>query len=1024
MLLDALLAATERLIITYTGNDERTNLRRPPAVPVGELLDIVERTVSCARGLGARAGRGPPSAAAVRPAELHPGRLVPGRAVGVRPAGARRRERAEPAARDPAAVPGRRRCRRGTTPWSSSDNLIRFVEHPVRAFLRDRLGISVSEFYDEVRGRDARSSSTRLERWGVGQRLLEGVLAGAELEACMQAEIARGRAATRASSRARRSPRSAPSVEPDRRRGDGARRPTGEPGSLDVNLALAGRAHARRHGHRRVRGRAPRDLLLAGQAARPAARVGEAARAERRAPRAAVRIGRDRPGARRRALGRRHGGADRAARGRPVTRGARPRSRSSRCCSTSTTAGCASRCRSRATPPPPTPRRWRPARTPTAAAARGAGRPCSGSTRRTASPSTCSCYGDARPLGAAARATAARRRAGTGLGPGRDDAVRALRAAAVARPARGRGGERPMSDRRRVRRFDLCGPLPVGRHRARGERRHRQDVHDRRARRALRRRGHAARPAAADHVHADGDRRAPRPRPRAARRRASSSSRGSSPARPTRETDAIVTLLATGSPRRGRRCAATGWRAPSPTSTPPRSPPRTASARRCWPSSARSATSIARRRSSRTSSTCSSRRSTTCTCGGSAAAGRRRFTRAAGAADRAGGGRQPDGRARAASTARRQHRRRCATGWRRAVRDELEQRKRRLAIMTYDDLLTRLNEIARRPERPGGERAPAHALRGRARRRVPGHRPDPVADPAPRVRDRGRDAGADRRPQAGDLRVPRRRRVRLPRRRPRPPTRAPRCASTGAATSRCSTPSTRCSAARSSATRTSSTARCGPRRPPDAAVCAARRATPRCASGSCTATSRRSSRPTTGTPGRRRRARTSRATSPPTSCGCCPRTRRSSIAAPTASRPRRAVCPRRHRGARPHAPRTPTLVRDAADRRARPGGDQRRAAACSAPTAARDWLRLLEALERPASTIRARTGGADAVPRLERPSGSRPPASPTWEEVHQRLHRWARIAARRRRRRADRGDHGRRGPRRAGARRRRTASGG
>ena len=28
MLLDALLAATERLIITYTGNDERTNLRR------------------------------------------------------------------------------------------------------------------------------------------------------------------------------------------------------------------------------------------------------------------------------------------------------------------------------------------------------------------------------------------------------------------------------------------------------------------------------------------------------------------------------------------------------------------------------------------------------------------------------------------------------------------------------------------------------------------------------------------------------------------------------------------------------------------------------------------------------------------------------------------------------------------------------------------------------------------------------------------------------------------------------------
>ena len=47
LLLDALLAATERLIVTYTGNDERTNTPRPPAVPVGELLDASTRTVRC-----------------------------------------------------------------------------------------------------------------------------------------------------------------------------------------------------------------------------------------------------------------------------------------------------------------------------------------------------------------------------------------------------------------------------------------------------------------------------------------------------------------------------------------------------------------------------------------------------------------------------------------------------------------------------------------------------------------------------------------------------------------------------------------------------------------------------------------------------------------------------------------------------------------------------------------------------------------------------------------------------------------
>ena len=50
LLLDALLAATDQLIVTYTGNDERTNLVRPPAVPIGELLDVVDRTVRTDEG--------------------------------------------------------------------------------------------------------------------------------------------------------------------------------------------------------------------------------------------------------------------------------------------------------------------------------------------------------------------------------------------------------------------------------------------------------------------------------------------------------------------------------------------------------------------------------------------------------------------------------------------------------------------------------------------------------------------------------------------------------------------------------------------------------------------------------------------------------------------------------------------------------------------------------------------------------------------------------------------------------------
>jgi exodeoxyribonuclease V gamma subunit len=190
MLLDALLAATERLIITYTGNDERTNVGRPPAVPVGELLDIVERTVRC--------DAGSPRDAVVIHHPLQPfdprnfiaGQLLAGQPWGFDPqamAGAR-------------ALSGRRRPRGRflPDPLPPRDDrvvelglLIRFVEHPTRALLRDRLGISVSDYFDEIQdGMPVELGA--LDEWGVGQRLLEGVLAGGELRACMRAEIARG----------------------------------------------------------------------------------------------------------------------------------------------------------------------------------------------------------------------------------------------------------------------------------------------------------------------------------------------------------------------------------------------------------------------------------------------------------------------------------------------------------------------------------------------------------------------------------------------------------------------------------------------------------------------------------------------------------------------------------------------------------------------------------------------------------------------------------------------------------------
>jgi exodeoxyribonuclease V gamma subunit len=234
MLLDALMAATERLIITYTGNDERTNLRRPPAVPVGELLDVVERTVR--RDDGSARGRVliQHPLQSFDPRNYTPGKLVPGGPWGFDPqalAGARALTgpRTPPKPFLEAQLPARPQTIVELT------SLVRFVEHPVRALLRDRLGVSVSDRFDEVQ--DAMPVELdALAEWGVGQRLLEGVLAGAELAACTRAEIARG---TLPPGHLARAPleRISRAVQQLARAADelGA---TGMPGSLDVNLAL------------------------------------------------------------------------------------------------------------------------------------------------------------------------------------------------------------------------------------------------------------------------------------------------------------------------------------------------------------------------------------------------------------------------------------------------------------------------------------------------------------------------------------------------------------------------------------------------------------------------------------------------------------------------------------------------------------------------------------------------------------------------------------------------------------------
>ncbi len=207
LLLDSMLAATERLVITYSGNDERTNAPLAPAVPVGELLDAIDATVRL-ETVRLDTGRlGDTGATATAPSRRrvvtrHPlqpfdvrnfraGDLGSPGAWSFDPgtlqaAVARTNDRRSP----PAFLPGR------LPPMQSKgvielDQLVRFVKHPVRAFLRQRLGISLGDFTDVVV--DAMPVELDgLQKWAVGERVLAARLAGVSPDACAASERARG----------------------------------------------------------------------------------------------------------------------------------------------------------------------------------------------------------------------------------------------------------------------------------------------------------------------------------------------------------------------------------------------------------------------------------------------------------------------------------------------------------------------------------------------------------------------------------------------------------------------------------------------------------------------------------------------------------------------------------------------------------------------------------------------------------------------------------------------------------------
>lgn len=198
LLLDAIGAATETLVLTYSGRGEHTGSAHPPAVPVGELVDALDATA-------ARPDGSPVRAQVVVHHPLQPfdeANLVPGRLVGDVPfsfdrtalAGARSARTPQLAVRElvptplpaaPAPAPGEAEA------TVSLGDLHDFFRHPVKAFARQRLRVTVPSEGDE--GKDAIPITLdALEQWGVGDRLIRDVLAGADPQSAMVAEQLRG----------------------------------------------------------------------------------------------------------------------------------------------------------------------------------------------------------------------------------------------------------------------------------------------------------------------------------------------------------------------------------------------------------------------------------------------------------------------------------------------------------------------------------------------------------------------------------------------------------------------------------------------------------------------------------------------------------------------------------------------------------------------------------------------------------------------------------------------------------------
>ncbi|HWT48896.1 MAG TPA: exodeoxyribonuclease V subunit gamma, partial [Mycobacterium sp.] len=186
LLLDAVCAATETLVITYTGNDEHTGHPYPPAVPLAELLDALDRTTETP--LRERVVIKHP----LQPFDVKnvkPGKLVLGTpftfdptALAAAEAAAGKRCAPRPFITGPLPAPPAEDVALG--------DLLDFFKDPVKGFFR-ALDCTLPWDVDEIE--DAMPVEIDpLEEWTVGDRMLRDMLGGMHPDTAAHTEWRRG----------------------------------------------------------------------------------------------------------------------------------------------------------------------------------------------------------------------------------------------------------------------------------------------------------------------------------------------------------------------------------------------------------------------------------------------------------------------------------------------------------------------------------------------------------------------------------------------------------------------------------------------------------------------------------------------------------------------------------------------------------------------------------------------------------------------------------------------------------------